>query len=784
MKAFYGVLILLLLCVCVQAVTAEKYVQVDSWGNLGSGAGQFTDPRFIAVDGGGNVYVTDYSGYTVHRVQKFASDGTYLGGFGSYGSGPGQFMWPEGIAVDGAGTFYIADSHRIQQFLSIGLWVSEWGTAGSGLGELSAPRGVALDSTGNIYVVDSGNNRVQMYLVGSHLCFLEWGDLGYWSGYFDSPTGIAINGYGDVYVADSGNDRVQRFDKWGTFEKEWGTDGYDDGDFRYPAGIAVDAAGDVYVTDYERSLVQKFSWDGDYITGWGVNEPWGVAVDGAGYVYVVSRGNHNVRKYARALEPDFTATPISGAAPLTVQFTDGTTNGVPESWTWTFGDGQTSNLKNPSHTYAEPGSYDVTLTVSSTAQGSNAVTKTDYIVANPPLVPDFTLAPYSGYAPVTVQFTDATTGGEPTSWSWTFGDGGTSHMRNPSHTYTLAGSYDVTLTVSSPTQGSRTKTKTDILRVFPPLEPDFTAAPRTGFEPLAVQFTDTTTGGSHVCLWEFGDGTTSLQLNPRHVYQEDGEYTVKLTVTSAELGGTTSVTKTDYITVLPLWNGLMRIEAEAFDRGGEGVAYHDTTHGNSGGVYNMLDDVDIIALMPSGYAVTDTVEGEWTRYTVLSQKSSNFTYPFSLRVKATARGRSIDIIVNGVGGGRAGSVVVPNTLGFTWVNTTVELVPGANTIRFLHHDTSTIGSPELDFDYFALDPNGVSTPGVVTVPGGAGLPTDTDADGLYDDINGNGRKDFADVVLYFNQMSWIAANEPVVLFDFNSNGRIDFADVVWLFNNL
>ncbi len=74
------------------------------------------------------------------------------------------------------------------------------------------------------------------------------------------------------------------------------------------------------------------------------------------------------------------------------------------------------------------------------------------------------------------------------------------------------------------------------------------------------------------------------------------------------------------------------------------------------------------------------------------------------------------------------------------------------------------------------------TPGVVQVPTGAGLPTDTNADGKYDDVNGNGRKDFADVVLYFNQMSWIAVHEPVSAFDCNGNGRIDFADVVWLFN--
>jgi subtilase family serine protease len=70
------------------------------------------------------------------------------------------------------------------------------------------------------------------------------------------------------------------------------------------------------------------------------------------------------------------------------------------------------------------------------------------------------------------------------------------------------------------------------------------------------------------------------------------------------------------------------------------------------------------------------------------------------------------------------------------------------------------------------------------VPGGAGIPRDLNGDGKYEDVNGNGRKDFADITLYFNQMTWIGANEPLAAFDYNGNGRIDFADVTWLFNNL
>jgi len=72
----------------------------------------------------------------------------------------------------------------------------------------------------------------------------------------------------------------------------------------------------------------------------------------------------------------------------------------------------------------------------------------------------------------------------------------------------------------------------------------------------------------------------------------------------------------------------------------------------------------------------------------------------------------------------------------------------------------------------------------VPVPPNAQAPTDPDGDGKFEDLNGNLRQDFADVVLYFNQMTWIATNQPVSLFDFNGNGRIDFADVVSLFNDL
>jgi PKD repeat protein len=73
---------------------------------------------------------------------------------------------------------------------------------------------------------------------------------------------------------------------------------------------------------------------------------------------------------------------------------------------------------------------------------------------------------------------------------------------------------------------------------------------------------------------------------------------------------------------------------------------------------------------------------------------------------------------------------------------------------------------------------------IIPLPGMTALPTDPDGDGLYEDLNGNGRVDYADIVLFFRQIDWIGANEPAGIVDFNGNGRIDFADIVRLFHEV
>jgi len=142
---------------------------------------------------------------------------------------------------------------------------------------------------------------------------------------------------------------------------------------------------------------------------------------------------------------NFSGTPTSGTAPLTVSFTDSSTNS-PTSWSWSFGDSSTSTSQNPSHQYTSAGTYTVSLRATNAA-GYDDEVKTNYISvtsAPQPPVANFSGSPTSGTAPLTVSFTDSSTN-SPTSWSWNFGDGGTSTSQNPSHQYTSAGTYTVSL---------------------------------------------------------------------------------------------------------------------------------------------------------------------------------------------------------------------------------------------------------------------------------------------------------------------------------------------------
>ncbi|ACL15779.1 GDSL-type esterase/lipase family protein [Methanosphaerula palustris] len=228
------------------------------------------------------------------------------------------------------------------------------------------------------------------------------------------------------------------------------------------------------------------------------------------------------------------------------------------------------------------------------------------------------------------------------------------------------------------------------------------------------------------------------------------------------------------------------LQAEQYDNGGEGTAYHDTTPGNQGGEYRQ-DDVDIES-GASGYDLCFIRTGEWVNYTMQVATAGDYTAAF--RAASWGDDHTITLSIDGT---VAGTVVLADTgSSEVYADTAipVSLPSGTHTLTL----EFTGDGENLDYVVFTAVP--VSTPTLTPTPTGNQtgtlqpippstlVPTDPNNDGQYEDLNGDGLVDFSDVVIFFNQMDWIAENEPVAAFDFNQNGQIDFNDVVILFERL
>jgi beta propeller repeat protein len=143
---------------------------------------------------------------------------------------------------------------------------------------------------------------------------------------------------------------------------------------------------------------------------------------------------------------NFTHDFTGGAAPVAVHFTDQSVPAGASYWLWDFGDGTSSRLQNPSHQYTDNISYQVSL-VTGNPSCRNMTVETDSVVVGRP-VADFTASPTSDIVPAIITFTDRSSG-SPDTWLWDFGDGTSSTVQNPVHTYTVPGTYTVTMTATN-----------------------------------------------------------------------------------------------------------------------------------------------------------------------------------------------------------------------------------------------------------------------------------------------------------------------------------------------
>lgn len=196
------------------------------------------------------------------------------------------------------------------------------------------------------------------------------------------------------------------------------------------------------------------------------------------------------------------------------------------SWSWNYGDGNSSSFQSPTHNYSGPGTYNVCLVIMTTAQCVDSICRTIVIQQGG----GNCNAAYSySSSGLNVAFTDAST--NATSWAWDFGDGNTSIVQNPNHTYSAPGNYSVSLNIID-TNSACQDTVVHMVNLLnqSTCYAYFTYRVDTNGN---VNFFDSSGSQIDTWFWDFGDGTTSNTQSPQHTYSGNGPYTACLTVSDS-----------------------------------------------------------------------------------------------------------------------------------------------------------------------------------------------------------------------------------------------------------
>lgn len=258
---------------------------------------------------------------------------------------------------------------------------------------------------------------------------------------------------------------------------------------------------------------------------------------------LINRDNHgcldtgiriNALLVAKPID-SFRFTPSSGCSPLSVSFTDRSTDVTGATivkYFWTFGNGDTTTIRgaNPVETYTTPGTFSIKEIVTDNIGCKDTFTISSRLVVYKP-APNFTVTSTIVCAGAPIHFTNTTPG--ITGAYWWFGDGGTSSTISPDHVYSASGSFTIKM-VAYDSHGcpSDTLTRLGFMYVNPKpvagftMDDSFAVCP-----PLNINFTNTCSGATNY-FWSFGEGTTSISYAPSMVYVASGLYTIKLAATN------------------------------------------------------------------------------------------------------------------------------------------------------------------------------------------------------------------------------------------------------------
>ncbi len=239
-----------------------------------------------------------------------------------------------------------------------------------------------------------------------------------------------------------------------------------------------------------------------------------------------------------AQQADFFASAISGCSPLAVSFTNTSTGFSSEaSYAWTFGNTNSSTLKDPGTTYLEEGEYSVTLTVSE--EGSQSFSKSMTITVYKKPVVDFSVNVTKGCAPLAVTFSSQSTPGDGTisSYTWDYGDGIAEKGESVQlHTYNISKVISPSLTVTNSYGCYSTLPKPQLIEVLPSVYAAFKPAQTVlcNIQTPLIVSNITAGDGTLSYHWDFGDGGTSDQKQPQHTFSQPGSYPVKLSAENTD----------------------------------------------------------------------------------------------------------------------------------------------------------------------------------------------------------------------------------------------------------
>ncbi|AGB02802.1 PKD domain-containing protein [Methanoregula formicica] len=488
-------------------------------------------------------------GTSLYGSPAIGADGTiYVGADALYSFDPqdGTLKWSNTTgtaqyatpAIGSDGTIYIGSESKNTLYAYNPDGTLKWSNSSANVPFRASP---VIGSDGTIYIGSSSTSKFYAFNSDGTL---KWSNTTGGKMYGSA----AVGADGTIYVG-CNDKKVYAWNPDGTLK--WS---YTTGGVILWASPAIGADGTIYIGSrdgkiYALNPTGTLKWF--YLTN-GVRPDGSPSIGSDGTLYITSySGSRGL--YAFTGVVDFSASPINGSAPLSIKFIGSSPLAVT-TWHWDFGDGMTSDEQNPEHSYANPGSYTVKLTITH-ASGTNYAIKSDYIKVYSPPAAGFTSDVTSGKSPFTVQFTDTSTG-SPTLWHWDFGDGVTSDIQNPTHSYSTTGTDTVTYTVNltaTNLAGSNKTSKTGYITLYSTAPVvSFTGSPRvSGKAPLTVQFHDTSTLQPTAWLWDFGDGSNenATMQNPVHTYASSGTYMVNLTAKNA-IGWGTNLSKPGFITVV------------------------------------------------------------------------------------------------------------------------------------------------------------------------------------------------------------------------------------------